>query len=143
MGLDPTDQDYEDGNNCANCADVIFDGETPKFVWASVIGLVSCLGNPDPPPNGVYQLEQLPGFPCRWAATFGIMEVFWRASPGSAAYMSEQAPPWRFFFSATNGANCIDKLDNESFCGDMIGSVCEEGKIIITWGPEKPCGVPA
>lgn len=153
MGLDPTDPDFECGNDCATCNPALWGDCTPKYVWANVTGLKNCpIYAGHDLPNGSWKLTQDVGLPCRWHASFTfpnphpppadqIMHVVWNAI-GSVFTMNNDFPPFWFFFASTPIGNCITEFDNEIDCDPPGLRASHEGHCTITFGPQNPCGVP-
>lgn len=138
MGLDPDDDDYDEGVECATCVDVSFDGVTPLYVWVHVSGVENC-GVLNFAYNGSFKLEQTAN-PCIWSGAFtrngqrGSIE--YKAAPTSSVFMS-WIDPWVTIFHGVDVDPCIDEFDNILVCAP---AVCHNGRAIVTWGPDDPCG---
>lgn len=139
---DPEEPDYEKGDHCEDCKDAIFDGHTPKYVLAVFEGIEICPPNGDSPFNGEYLLEQVPGKPCKWAASFIIDGNFheityWAAGGGfeggsELSFTIFDAP----HFESWSATKCVTSFASFNSCpaNDEVG-----GTGVIRWGPDiKP-----
>lgn len=131
MGTDPETSDYDPGNDCTVCVDVLFDGVTPKYVEADVVGIVKCIGVPDDPPSGTFLLTQAV-LACLWQYTENGLFINWELRAGSSI-LTVGVPGFRWFH-ATVFEICWDAFVNQNVCGagPVIG---EDGYVTLWWGP--------
>lgn len=85
MGIQTDEIEY--GNDCG-CFPA---GETPKYVFASFLGIEACppvVGWQNPaPPNSIYALQQSAVSPCVWAGTHGAYSIQWSIDPVGIAHL--------------------------------------------------------
>ena len=137
MGLDPIEDDYTEGALCAECVDSLFNGVTPETVRVTFFWIEKCPISPWEPPNGTWELTQVPGFPCRWFLQLESgMGFLYECSPVSKVWATAALGAVWFFFGIDIA--CVDVFDNfYEACGD--DNYGKNGKALITWGPDKPC----
>lgn len=138
MGLDPNDDSYPAGGECTVCVDELFGGNTPTCVIAVIQGIEKCVpGHPDPP-NGVFQLNQLPQ-PCVWQYHDGFITINWQLKV-DRSIMAVALPPEHWFYAEVMSI-CHDAFANETDC-EVAGIIGHSGYVTIWWGPQMckgPC----
>lgn len=131
MGLDPEFDDYEGGAACALCEDVIFDGKTPFYVEAWLMGLEQCPDRPAVPANGVYLLSQTA--PCRWELFTGDFLFYWTLGEGLSRFIISSGPV--FIFNGFRHEDCIDTVDNSIVACGPAATWGKGGWVMVFWGP--------
>lgn len=131
MGLDPKHPDYEPGNQCNVCKDILFAGVTPKYVEADVSGINPCPGIEDPAPNGTFLLTQGVN-PCFWQYTTNGLFINWELRIDRSILSIGVLGLW--WFRAIVEDTCFDAFVNVNVCGEgpVIG---ENGYVLLYWGP--------
>lgn len=133
MGEDPNDNDYEAGDDCNACKNIIFDGITPEFVWMQVDGIAKCPGFPVDMPNGLFLLQQSAA-PCVWFLSQGGWNFIWSIGAGSAANITLAAPPNPSAFNGFSDPDCDTNFANDNaICGPTVAGT--GGNVRIYWGP--------
>lgn len=131
MGLDPEFDEYEEGDECPSCVDILFDGVTPKYVEADISGIIKCpMVIPDPP-NGTVLLTQT--VPCTWKTVVGINFYEWILGPASSMFTIYSAPTFVWFVHI-RALLCCDAFVNSNVCG-VGGAMGDSGYATIWWGP--------
>ncbi len=131
MGIDPENPDYEPGDECPRCVDVLFDGVTPKYVEADIVDIEDCPASGIlVPPNGTYLLTQFA--PCEWRYFVDNLLIGWKLEIGQSRLFIGFNPGEWFF--ALVAHECIDAFANELNCGpgNVFG---EKGYVTLWWGP--------
>jgi len=131
MGTDPSTDDYSEGDECALCVDLLFDGLTPKYVEAFITGIDKCPISPWEPPTGTALLTQIQ--PCVWTGLIGVSQIQWVLQPGQSILKIFPNVFWSFFNSIV-ADDCIDAFVNQNVCG-VGGSYGENGYVLLYWGP--------
>lgn len=131
MGVDPENPDYPGGAACHICEDELFDGKTPFFVEASLMGLEQCPDRPAIPANGVYLLEQTA--PCRWELFTGAFLFVWTLADGLSKFTISTGP--LFIFNGFSFEDCIDVFNNSIVDCVPGGSWGKNGWVAVFWGP--------
>lgn len=140
---DPKEPDYEKGDHCEICKNVIFDGHTPKYVLAVFEGVESCPPFPDFGVDGEYILEQVNGFPCRWAGSKVVggdtwFIIYWAdghsITGGSGLEITVLGAA---LFDSYVVSKCVTSFANIGSC--ILGDFTHGGSGVIRWGPDiKP-----
>lgn len=121
------------GENCAFCDDVHWPaGATPKFIHLTAIDLEECPAADVGPPNGIWVLQQLDGWPCDWEYDDG--KVKWKVVVEAAGFVEGHTwrpdVGWRWAF-ACDLLGCVSSGDNMfTTCN---GRNCKNGRIEIVW----------
>jgi len=131
MGTDPETDDYEAGDACTLCVDLLFDGTTPKYVEVDVSGIVKCGIAPNDPPNGTWLLTQAEE-PCVWRLTSGVFSFMWKLGANRSQLSIWQGMFVWFIADIVN--ECIDAFVNE-LSGCLVGQYGEDGYALCYWGP--------
>lgn len=131
MGTAPDNDDYDSGDDCAICLDVLFDGVTPKYVEADVFGVVKCPMAFGDPPAGTFLLTQTA--PCSWMYLFdGKYSLSWDLRPHDSTFIITF--PGFFWFLSIVLEPCFDAFVNQNVCG--VGPTFgENGYVTLWWGP--------
>lgn len=131
MGLPPDHPDYEPGEDCLWCHDVLFGGVTPKYVEADVSGIVKCPGVVLEPPQGTFLLTQKVN-PCFWRyEAIGFFIEWWLEQNRSSVLIWEAGFWW---FSAGPEHACFDAFVNNNICNGPP-AIGEDGYVLLYWGP--------
>jgi len=139
MGLDPTDPDYEAGVICALCVDVIFNGVTPKYVWANISGVLDCATSLLSAVNGTYKLTQDPVAKCYFLGSYDPFQYILNLGPFGYFEVREILNPGNFWFQEKFKPDCSTSFANQLVCGSPPFGFTFQGVCTITWGPENPC----
>lgn len=131
MGLDPEYPDYEEGDECPLCVDLLFDGLTPKYVEADVSGIVACPLIPMSPPVGTFLLTQTYD-PCKWEYMTPEFVITWGLEP-DRSYLTIWVAGGKWFYSEVLD-QCFDAFVNELDCSVGL-TLGENGYVTLWWGP--------
>lgn len=132
MGIDPENPDYEPGDECTRCVNVLFNGLTPKYVEADISLIVKCPFAIGDPPNGTVLLTQNPMSSCQWIAGAHPNFITWTLLAGHSIFSAGTIP--FFWFFADVAFECIDAFVNTLVCG--VGPTYgESGYAACWWGP--------
>ncbi|MBA7697096.1 hypothetical protein ES703_105754 [subsurface metagenome] len=131
MGLDPKYPDYEAGDECPVCVDILFGGKTPKYVEVDVSGVVLCPGAPDVKINGTFLMIQQT--PCTWAVTLGGITWTWSLNVGQSIFAIISGPA--FFFSSHVADDCYDAFVNQNGPCNWPLIAAQNGYATCWWGP--------
>lgn len=131
MGIDPENTDYEEGDECPLCVDVLFDGVTPKYVEAHVEGVEVCPGGPAFDPNGVWLLEQIAA--CQWLGGAGGFGFIWILNAGASSFTIVSGPV--FLFAGTDANDCVDEFSNNIVACNIPFEAGKNGTVKMFWGP--------
>ncbi len=141
MGLDPNDDSYPAGGECAVCVDELFGGNTPDCVIAIVQDIIPCFPEHaqfHTPPNGAWLLTQ--SAPCSWDKQLLDGTHFsWSLGLNHSAFLITF--PGFFWFESNVLDNCYDAFSNDRECGEGP-TIGEEGYVTVWWGPQickPPC----
>lgn len=134
MGEDIGDCPYEAGDACPHCHNVIFNGRTPKYVLATVLGVEACPDASAGTMNGAFLMTQDNILPCTWrwedAETRAVLEFL---DNGTDFVLHSLFGLKREFFWGISPDLCRDKYPNGfTTCGPFNGG--RFGNLILTWG---------
>ncbi len=137
MGL-PWPPPWESGARCDLCEDVVFEGDTPIFVYAFAQDLVLCPAPPPllPDPNGVIRLTQVPGLPCNWIGNKiqGMHNyTYWYGFTGANSFFSISDFTGQQIFSHTLPPKCLDHFVNQLICGPPLFPGFHQGTVDCFW----------
>lgn len=131
MGLDPEFPDYEEGDACPVCVDILFNGVTPKYVEIDVSGITKCPIAIGDPPNGTFLLTQVQ--PCIWRASVFPDNFEWNLQVARSFFKIFQTP-FEIWFSSDWAVECYDAFVNQNICG--VGPAYgANGYVLVWWGP--------
>lgn len=148
MGQRMESPDYEFGDDC-NLGEVLaaplwLDGETPRFIYMrfsqiQLCDIPACVGNPLPPNDRVFKLEQNAIDKCLWEYDIDFY-IYWRlfsVPPTWTEFDLYHRPTNKHYFTADRDANASDPRFalNEASC--VNPNTCGSGgQACVRWGPE-------
>lgn len=140
MGLDPDDNDFEHGDHCAGCEGILYGDETPKYAWAHISDISRCPDALGVTPAGSYKMTQIA--PCIWQVWYSPGDfLVWDIFPASRFVAQHGPSGGAHFFSLDPFNPCLDSFGNQNEeCAPLIYGM--DGSVIVTWGPDAPCGGP-
>lgn len=135
---EPFPPPWEAGASCGLCVDILFNGRTPKFIYAFVQGVTLCPQEPPipPSPNGVVRMTQLAISPCWWTAskvediynygydyffTLGISAMYITDISGFGCFASSGPPV------------CQNSFSNQLICGPPHFPAFSGGTVDCFW----------
>ena len=137
---DPTDPDYEEGDECEECAVDVFYDKTPLYLNCKLEGVTNCPGFPLPDLDQSFILKQNPAFACGYLASGHRDGFFWEISlglDGAGPVIFSSITIWRDgtpVFHGTSGITCCLNYSNDYTCDGFQPWI--EGTCAITFGPE-------
>ncbi len=133
MGLDPNDPTWDPGIACPNCAAVIFDTVTPKYVLATMTSIEKCPVSIGDPPNSSFILTQNPVLPCTWSYAVAGLNIDWILGAANSIFRAFDG--LTFWFLQDAPFTCVDAFVNQLACSPMI-SRGHLGQAKVFWGPQ-------
>lgn len=131
MGTNPETPNYEPGNKCVYCWEILFNDITPKYVEADISGIEKCIPAFPDPPNGTFLLEQQVNA-CQWRYAVGPIIMTWELRVDESRFIILAAGA--IWFNSIVGDTCIDAFVNQNVCG--VGpTLGENGYALCYWGP--------
>lgn len=130
----PVIEPPEYGDDCPACTPSLFPiGETPRFVFMTVSGIITCPGAPYPAPNGEWVLEQWIGNPCHWSLVSGPYNLGWWMVPtmNSTGCQLTGGPSNYFLYFGT--PVCQTVLANQYLACTGAPRGGKLGTVTITW----------
>lgn len=131
MGTDPTNDDYDSDLECPLCVDLLFGGDTPKYVEADIFGIIQCPGKPAVPNDTTVLLTQT--LPCQWEGATGVWSVTWRLLANDSRLII--ATVVLSAFSSIIADDCIDAFVNQNVDCVPAGRCGRDGFVTLWWGP--------
>jgi len=131
MGLAPEYPDYEEGDECEVCVDILFDGSTPKYVEAYVTGVTLCPGAPSIVIDGTFLLTQ--SGPCVWGLIVAGILYTWTLRVGQSVFGITSGPA--IFFSSIVNDDCYDAFVNQNGPCNWPFIAGTGGYVLLYWGP--------
>lgn len=130
MGTDPITPIFDPGADCNLCKDVIFDGVTPLYVEAHVMGIEQCPAMREVPEDSVVILTQ--DTTCRWLLNGPPWTYVWDLIAGQSLFTITFAG--QFAFQQIVAINCLSTFTNANIhCGFPVAGI--NGTVEVLWGP--------
>lgn len=107
------------GPDCDACEGTLWaNGETPRYVTATISGVTDCPGE-STAPDGEYELTQSLGDVCQWRYQDATYKITWAPALGVLSHFVVRSPDTTdLWFIHEPGSNCVTNGASDIVIGD-------------------------